>query len=241
VTSAPARVIVTRPEPDAGAFADLCAANGFNPVRAPLMTLDVFRRAPDLDGAGALAFTSANGARAFAANSNIRTLIVFAVGGATAEAARAAGFGDIRAAGGDVDDLARVIAGARGELEGAVVHVAGSDRAGDLVAALGAAGVAARREVLYAARAVDALPPAARDALRTAGSVLWAALFSPRTARLFVRLAREAGLAARLAGTRAACLSDAVADAAREQGARWGSLEVAADRTMESMIDLMRS
>ena len=239
MTVAPSQhVLITRPEPDASAFAAMCAANGMSPILAPLMEIEIKRRPADLEGVGALAFTSANGVRAFAANSTIRKQIVFAVGRATADAARKEGFAEIRIAAGDVAALARTIADARAEIDGAVLHVAGSDRAGDLIAALDGHGVPAQRAVLYKARAVDVLPLAARTALEARPPVQWAALFSPRTAALFVSLVRDAGLEDRLGGVRAACLSAAVADAARE--VVWGSRDVAAEHTAESMVALMR-
>lgn len=209
-----------------------------SPVLAPLMEIEIKRRPADLEGVGALAFTSANGVRAFAANSTVRKRSVFAVGRATAEAASKEGFAEIRVAAGDVAALARTIADARAEIDGAVLHVAGSDRAGDLTAALDGHGVPARRAVLYKARAVDALPLAARKALEARPPVQWAALFSPRTAALFVSLVRDAGLEDRLGAVRAACLSAAVADAARD--AAWRSRDIAAERTAESMVALMR-
>ena len=230
-------MLITRPEPDAGAFAAMCAANGLSPVTAPLMDIDIDARPVDLDGVGALAFTSANGARAFAANATVRKLTVFAVGPATAGTAREEGFEDVRVAGGDVGALAQSIDDARDEIDGSVLHVAGADRAGDLIAALEARGLPARRAVLYQARAVAALPPAARAALSGAAPAEWAALFSPRTAALFVSLVRAAGLEDRLAHMRAACLSDAVAEAAR--GPVWKSLDIAAGRDAHGMIALM--
>ena len=239
MTAAPSKqVLITRPEPDASAFAAMCAANGFAPVLAPLMEIEIKRRPADLEGVGALAFTSANGVRAFAANSTIRKQIVFAVGRATADAARKEGFAEIRVAAGDVASLARTIADARAAIDGAVLHVAGSDRAGDLIAALDGHGVPARRAVFYKARAVDVLPLAARTALEARPPVQWAALFSPRTAALFVSLVRDAGLEDRLGAVRAACLSAAVADAARD--VVWRSRDVAVEHTAESMVALMR-
>lgn len=238
MTAAPlTRVLVTRPEPDASVFAAMCAANGLSPIAAPLMEIEVERRPVDLEGVGALAFTSANGVRAFAANNSIRNLTVFAVGPASAEAARKEGFAEIRIADGDVDALTQTIADARAGIDGAVLHVAGSDRAGDLIAALDGRGVSARRAVLYKARAFDALPAAARDALEARPPAAWVALFSPRTASLFVSLVREAGLEERLGEVRAACLSKAVADAARD--VVWKSRDVAAAHTAESMLALM--
>ena len=50
---------------------------------------------PFLDGVQAVLFTSANGVRAFAAATTRRGFRAFAVGDATAAAARAAGFADV--------------------------------------------------------------------------------------------------------------------------------------------------
>ena len=70
-----------------------------------------------------------------------------------------------------------------------IVHIAGAHRAGDLVAALRSAGAAARRETLYSAQPLPALPPVARDLLAANGDEeLIVLFFSPRTARLFLDL-----------------------------------------------------
>lgn len=65
---------------------------------------------PDLEGFAALAFTSRNGVSAFGALTPRRDLRVFAVGEATAQAAREAGFSDVLSADGAVDDLVALIA-----------------------------------------------------------------------------------------------------------------------------------
>lgn len=233
-------VIVTRPEPDASRFAAAARRAGLEPVVSPLMRI-VFRSgAPDLGGVGAVAFTSANGVRAFVAASAIPPETpAFAVGPASAEAARDAGFAEVATAGGDVASLARMIGEAHqaGRIAGEVLHVCGSDRAGDLVAALAQAGAPARRAVLYEARPSEGLAPAAVEALKGAASGPWVALFSPRTAKLFVDQVRAAGLEDRLAAARAACLSGAVAEAAG--AARWREIAVAPAPTTEMVIALL--
>lgn len=231
------RVLITRPEPDAGAFAALCRDNGIEPVIAPLMDIQIDGKAVSLSGIGALAFTSANGVRAFTHNVSERALPAFAVGPATAAAARAAGFELVHTAGGDVETLVQLIDRHRALVAGAVLHVAGTDRAGDLVGGLRAAGLTAERVVLYAALAAQTLPEAAAGALDDETPPAWAALFSPRTAALFASLVRDAGLENRLRHVRAACLSDAVADAAR--GVEWKSVEVAASRDAAGLMRLM--
>ena len=233
------KVLVTRPEPDATAFAQLCRQRGLTPVLAPAMTVRIRAAPVDLTGVGALAFTSANGVRAFAANSAERGLKLFAVGHATAGAARNEGFDDIVIAGGDVRSLAQTVAAHKSDLQGEVLHVAGADRAGDLIAALKSHGVPARRAVLYKAEEAARLPRAAAEALQADPPAEWAAFFSPRTAALFVKLVRAAGLERQLGKVRAACLSQAVAEAASD--ASWNKVTVAGGRTADDMIDLIAS
>lgn len=104
-------VWVTRALPAAHATAACVAALGFAPVIEPVVALRALPFDPAAaDGAAALAFTSAAGVRAFAAASPGRHLAVFAVGDATAAAARALGYADVRSADGDVAALDRLLA-----------------------------------------------------------------------------------------------------------------------------------
>ena len=93
------RVWVTRAQPGADRTADRLLALGYVPVVLPLLALEaIFQPNPDLSDVWALAFTSRNAVTAFAPLTPDRALPVFAVGDATAEAARAAGFADVRSA-----------------------------------------------------------------------------------------------------------------------------------------------
>lgn len=230
------RVLVTRAEPDGKFFADQLRAAGFEPVLAPVMRIEIAAAPVDLAGAGALAFTSANGVRAFAANSARRDLPVFAVGSVTGEAARDAGFAQVHCAGGDADSLASHIASERGLSGNGVLHIAGEDRAGDLVTLLKQQGVAASRQTLYKAAALETLSPEVIAALAHENG-LWVTLFSPRTAKLFLDLAGAAGLTARLAAARAACLSEAVAQEASKT--KWADVQIAPDRTAGGVLRLL--
>ncbi len=230
------RVLVTRAEPDGQIFADQLRAAGFDPILAPVMRIEIARAEIDLNGIGALAFTSANGVRAFAANCARRDLPVFAVGSVTAEAATASGFPNVSAAGGDVGSLANHIASESAVTGNGLLHVAGEDRAGDLVALLAEKNIAARRQTLYRAAPIETLSPAV-IAIMAQESGLWVTLFSPRTATLFLELADRAGLTPRLAVMRAACLSEAVAAAAAP--IRWAGVGVARDRTAAGILELL--
>ena len=143
--------------------------------------------------------TSANGVRAFARASGERRLPLLAVGDATAARARAEGFAAVASAGGDAADLARLAADRLDPRKGRLLHVCGSAVAGDLAGDLRARGFAIERAILYEARPVAALSPAAVEAIGS-GMIDFALFFSPRTAAIFVRLANGAGVGRCCAG-----------------------------------------
>ena len=87
------KVLITRAEQEAERLAQLLAARGFDSVIEPMLAIRFLPQsaqilAPFLAGAQAVLFTSANGARAFAAATPRRDFRVLAVGEATADAAR---------------------------------------------------------------------------------------------------------------------------------------------------------
>ncbi len=179
------RIWITRAQPGADVTAERVRAMGHDAVVAPLLAVSVLPDVRiDLNGVAALAFTSANGVRAFADASGERGLKVFAVGAATAQAARAAGFKSVLSADGDVEALAEGIAARRGELRGAVLHPGAAEPAGDLAGALERQGVEARRLILYETAPVE-LAPADAEALTRSDAVL---LHSPRAAQVLARL-----------------------------------------------------
>ena len=211
------RLLLTRPRQDSLALADALARHGIETLIEPMMTIRIDGNARlDWSGVQAILLTSANGARALAAaadDEDARQLPVLAVGCATAQAARGAGFGSVTAADGDVDALEALVAARLGPGAGRLVHVAGRVSTGDLAARLRAVGFEAERVPLYEAEAASALSEPARRALE-ARTLAGVALFSPRTARLFAKLAHESGLDSTARSLTAFCLSQAVAEAA---------------------------
>jgi uroporphyrinogen-III synthase len=189
------KVLLTRAAGDAERLAARLAERGHASVIESLMTIRIQPEAarglaPFLDGVQAALFTSANGVRAFAEATPRRDFRAFAVGDATAAAARAAGFADVASAGGAVEDLAKLVIGRLKPGAGRLLHAAGSVTAGDLAGLLEAAGFAVRRAVLYEAIPSERLSAATRAAI--ADGVIDAALFfSPRNAATFVRLAAD--------------------------------------------------
>ncbi|MDP1912093.1 uroporphyrinogen-III synthase [Brevundimonas sp.] len=155
---------MTRAEPGAARTADRLIALGFEPVIAPLLAIrPIPQAAPDLTGVAALAFTSANGVAAFAALTLDRTLPVFTVGDATAQAARTAGFARVQSASGDLDSLAALLT-ARGPEVGRLLVPGALEPAGDLPALLRGR-VEARGLPLYEAVETGAAAPDAFDAV----------------------------------------------------------------------------
>lgn len=234
------RVLVTRASEDAGPLADALQARGFEPVAEPLLEIRFLDEAvPDLSGLQALAFTSANGVRALvhgAPDAKSKGLPVFAVGPMTAKAALEAGFDDVTSADGDVAALAKLIITECPPRLGAVLHVAGRHRAGNLSGALERGGMEARRAVLYEAIAAQSLsePTRAMIAKGEIGAVL---IFSPRTAGLFVSLMEDAGLAGSARELMLVALSSAVAEAA--SSLHWGAVRIAGAPDGEALLQAL--
>lgn len=102
------RVWITRTEPGAARTARAVSNLGHEPVVAPLLHR---RDLPaDLPPHPAIAFTSPNAVAVFGRLSPDRSARVFAVGDATARAARDAGFSEVTSAAGDGRALAALIA-----------------------------------------------------------------------------------------------------------------------------------
>ncbi|HWE75651.1 MAG TPA: uroporphyrinogen-III synthase [Stellaceae bacterium] len=207
-------VLVTRAEGDAEKLAARLAERGHDSIIENLMTIRFQPEAarsigPFLDGVQAVLFTSANGVRAFADATMRRDFRAFAVGDATAAAAREVGFADVTSAQGAVDDLAKLVMSRLKAKDGAVFHAAASVTAGDLQGLLEAAGYSVRRAALYVAVESERLSDLTRAAI--ARHEIDAALFfSPRNAATFVRLA--AGLEEGCKRMVAVALSSAVAE-----------------------------
>lgn len=218
------RVLITRPLEDGAALAVRLRSAGHQAIHAPMMEI-VYRDGAEINLApyDAVLITSANGARALARRTTQRQVPLLAVGAATTAVARALGFTDVTASGGDVAALADTVA-QKIPAGASLLHVAGSVSAGDLRGDLVARGYAVDRVVAYEARAVPGLDMAARQALQSGVDV--ALFYSPRTARLFADLVRAAQLEDAVRVVTAAGLSKAVTDAL--QSLPWRRIVMAA-------------
>lgn len=235
------KILVTRPRADAEELAKLLAARGHEALIEPLLDIATLPGdAVAADGAQALVFTSANGVRALIERnggdvSALRALPVYTVGDATARAAREAGFADVVSASGDVNSLAELIVARVRPDVGPLLHVAGSDVAGDLAGQLAQKGFTLTRAALYQATKADSLSADAVEALKR-GEVKAVLFYSPRTASAFAALAGE--IAPALGRATAICLSPAVAEAVDDLpgAASWRDTLTAAEPTQDALL-----
>jgi uroporphyrinogen-III synthase len=230
-------ILITRPAADALPFADALAAAGVATMIEPMMTIEALPGpALDLAGVQAILATSANGARALAARTERRDVPLYAVGDATARAAEALGFTPVTRAAGDVTALAACVIARCDPAEGrccmpparrwpAIWAVPWPPPA----SAIGANASMPRGRWRRCRRR--------RGAALAAGRIDGVALFSPRTARIFVDRVAAAGCTTSLARVDAFCLSAAVGDAAA--GAPWRRTFVAGEPTGRALRALV--
>lgn len=153
-------IIVTRAEPGASATMAYLSSRDLNAMRAPVLSLEPLPQTPlpDWQDLSGLVFTSANGVRTYAERRTDRALTAWCVGPATAEAAREAGFSDIRESAGDAMNLAAFIAQQRLPSDQPLLHVANQAAKGTLKQTLTALGIGVLFAPLYAMRPTDELP-----------------------------------------------------------------------------------
>lgn len=221
------RVLVTRPQDDFARTAQALAARGHMAVAAPLFQVCAVPMAWSGPSDAVIA-ASANAIRmADPVPTAFIGLPCLTVGSRTADAAREAGFRDVRSADGDAAALARLV---RASLApgAALLHLAGRPRRDAAILAL--AGTYILRIVeTYETIAVADLPAVAADALRQ-GAIDAVLHFSPRATQVFTDLAEKAGLLAMAQGLVHVAISAAATDP------RLPCIKVAGHPDLESII-----
>ncbi len=232
------KLLVTRPLPDAEETAGRLRGLGHEVMVQPLLRTRLLPLAATVAPA-ALAVTSRNGVRALAAwpaAAVWRDLPLFAVGEATAAAARGAGFTDISSADGDGVALAELIIATRKPGDGRILYPAAEDRSPIFEQRLGEAGFAVDGVVAYRMAAADAFDPPIVEAL-AAGELDGVLLYSRRSAETFLALVDQAGLGGALARLRLFVLSPRVADAFASRAV--GRIDVAPEPREDALIGLI--
>ena len=208
------KVAVLRPEPGASATVRRARGRGMDPVAVPLFEIEPLPwEAPDLAKFDAILLTSANAVRSAGEQlQELRGLGVYAVGEATAAAAREAGF-DIFATG--ADGIDRLLGSIEPDLR--LLHLCGEDRRHSADARQRITAVP-----VYRARSID--HPNVRAA---EGAVVL--IHSPRAALRFAELVKDRRSIAVVAISRAA---------AEPLGSGWERVEVAGQPTDDALLAL---
>ncbi|HEY0085111.1 MAG TPA: uroporphyrinogen-III synthase [Allosphingosinicella sp.] len=211
------KLLILRPQPGADETAARAQALGLEPVVAPLFAIQALAWELPAERFDALLLTSANGAR-FGLRPELADLPCYAVGEATAEAAKEAGATHVIT--GPSDGAAAVDLMAQAGVKQAL-HLCGRDHV-----ALAHSQVRITKRVVYAAEPVSDLPGEAAAALEAGALVL---LHSPRAAALF------ASLVPQRSAIRIIAISTAAADAA---GSGWAAVHLAERPRDDALLEL---
>ena len=225
------KLLVTRPEPDAAHTAAALRARGHEVLSAPLLRVEPIGFALPGETFGGVVMTSANAARAIAGHPRraaLASLPAFAVGRHTVEAARAAGFREVRSADGDRHDLAALLRGRADRRP--LLYLAGEHRSGSL----DAGGAPVLTVAAYRAVKAERFPAAVANALG-AGALEGVLHFSRRTAEAYLDCAQAAGLLDRALVPVHYCLSRQVAAPLAAAGA----IRIAPRPDEEALIELL--
>ena len=211
------RVLVLRPEPGASATVAKARERGLDAVAAPLFEIEpVAWEAPEAGSFDGLLLTSATAVRCAGEQlEKLRGLKVYAVGDATAEAARDAGF-DIASTGDSGVD--RLLGSIEADLK--LLHLSGEDR----------------REPDKARQSIRPLPvyrsrPVDSPNIPLEGETV-ALIHSPRAAERFAELVKER------TSVSIAAISRAAADSV---GGGWKSMAAADQPTDDALLALAAS
>lgn len=228
-------VLITRPLPVATDTARRVTALGFTPLVSPVLETTLYPAGlPGPDGMQALLLTSANAVPAV--SPDYHHLPVFAVGSATAAAARAAGFSRVTSAAGGVADLAALVRRLCDPDRGSLLFPGAARLAVDIAKPLRTAGFRVIRRVVYRTDPAAELTLAAREALG-AGGVTAALFFSPASVRAFVGLVRGVLPPTCVATVDAIAISAAVAAALAPLP--WQRIRVASLPNQDEMVALL--
>lgn len=233
------RLLVTRPEAEGERTAARLRALGHEVWLAPLLRIEPV---PDLTFGsgpwGGVAFTSANAVRAVSSHprlAELTTLPAYTVGARTREAAAAAGFVRTLCAEGDVEDLVRLVEANAADLL-AILYFAGSERAGDLAAALTPSGRSVETVIAYRARLVSDFDADVQDAIG-AGRITGVLHYSARSAAAFLAAVESTSGIEFAKGAKHFCLSAQVAAPLAAAGAR--NVSIAAAPNENALFDLI--
>ena len=208
------RLLLTRPQSDDDPLPELLREAGHTGLAGPLLRIDFLPLlSQDAASLQAIIATSSNALRAVKGSPALQSLLrlpLFAIGTATAAAARDAGFNDVIEGPGTGSDLVPFMRARLQPGGGGVLYLRGEDIAFDMRPALAETGLLAIDAVVYRAIAAEKFSAATLTAL-TKGTLGGVVLLSPRTASIYAKLVQNSCLTAEVTEICHYCLSDRVA------------------------------
>jgi len=232
-------VLITRPKDQSDALAATLEARGIKTMIAALLEIEaVMPELPNMAGIQSVLFTSRQAPAPFAKSCREKgfdpnDIKVLAVGAATADAAREAGFGNITPAAGNVEALVKQAQVLFDRKKGPLLYVRGNEISSDIAAILAKSGLVVENFILYNSNMATALPKDVIDAMFV-GEIRYVMLYSARTAEALCQLIKQNRLGSACPQIIAICMSAQVAESAR--AVQWKSVRVAAQPTEEAMI-----
>lgn len=226
-------VLIIRTEPGASHTAQKVAGLGFEPVVLPAARPMPTNAKFDHKNVQAILVTSSNAPRLTKFCPEAFAIPVYAVGDATANAAREIGFEDVISAGGDASALAVLVADRLKKENGALLHLRGTEVAGDVTGFLNSCGFETRAQIVYetvdCAEFKEKLP---EILAQNSGFVLF---HSPKGAQRFAAVARDA----KLENWCALGISEAAITPISTEKWQWAEIMFAQEPNEESMLELL--
>ena len=181
-------VLVTRPDEEGLALANQLKTVGKKILLEPMLIVENLP-VKDLsyDQTQAYVITSANSIKALL---NLRPdleIPLFAVGNASAIAARKSGFKTVYSADGDADDLAKLVDDILNPSEGDLLYISGKTQSGNLFKKLSSLGFGVSEVVVYETIPRKSLSPATVAAIKN-DQVDTILLYSSKTAEVLIKL-----------------------------------------------------
>lgn len=245
-------VLITRPLEDAPETAQQVRAMGYDVLFAPALVIHDTGAAlsdfgpdfgPDFDGAQGLIFPSAHAVRALLRlnpPAGIFSRTVFAVGEHTAQAARAAGFHDVRSGAGTMASLIPLIRQTYPDPV-PLLYLSGADIRDDPGLLLPQSqGWQVTRLIVYRAVPADHIPADALDALKT-GQVHTILFYSARSAESFLAALLKDWPEAGCATARALCLAPPVVDSLHKFHLSWAAISVSETPDQAGIMALLEA
>lgn len=162
---------------------------------------------------------------------------IYCVGDATARAVSDKGFTNVYSASGDINDLTSLVRKSLLSTNGTILYLSGLRNKGEIIDDLGSLGFKIENRVVYEAKAVQSLNELAIKAL-TKNEIQGVFLYSPRSAKIFVKIVEKLGFQKIVMNLEVYCLSSAVADMVKEL--KWGEILIARRPNNREMLALVQ-